>query len=86
MPCIPSATHNPGLQMQPPPVLTAALPKLASSNAIKARYGFSHSTLYRLVNRGDFEAVKINRSTYIVTESVDKYIEQLPRLRKDPAA
>jgi len=58
----------------------ATYPQYATVAATMERFGLSRPTLYRLIRRGVIEAVKVGRSTRIVTGSVEAYFAGLPRL------
>jgi len=56
------------------------LPDYASIKDITQRFGISRATQYRLIGRGEIEAVKVGSATRLVTRSVERYFEGLPRL------
>ncbi len=58
------------------------LPPYAAVKAVAAWFGLSRSTQYRMLERGEIEAVKVGRSTRIVTASVERYFANLPRIGK----
>ena len=41
--------------------------------------GESRTTIYRLVNAGKLDAVKSGSSTLVLTASIRRYLENLPR-------
>ena len=61
------------------------LAKLMTVLEFERDYRISHTTTYRLISGAHIEAVKIGRSTLIVRESVEKYLETLPRLGRKAA-
>ncbi|GCE80643.1 helix-turn-helix domain-containing protein [Komagataeibacter oboediens] len=56
-------------------------PEYASIAEITARFGISRGTQYRLIAKGQIEAVKIGSATRIITATVEKYFTSLPRLK-----
>lgn len=56
------------------------LPRYAAVKEISAWFGLSRSTQYRMIKRGEIEAVKVGRGTRILTDSVERYFASLPRL------
>ena len=56
--------------------------RLMTVSELKRDYHFSHTGAYRAINGGDIEAVKMGRSTYVLRESVERYLASLPRLGK----
>lgn len=55
-------------------------PEFASIPLITQRFNISRSGIYRMLSQGDIQAVKVGRSTRIVTRSVEAYFARLPRL------
>ena len=55
-------------------------PEYASIPLITQRFNISRSGIYRMLSQGDIQAVKVGRSTRIVTRSVEDYFARLPRL------
>ncbi len=55
-------------------------PEFASIPLITQRFNISRSRIYRMLSQGDIQAVKVGRSTRIVTRSVEAYFARLPRL------
>jgi excisionase family DNA binding protein len=47
-----------------------------------ARYGIGRTLLYELLGSGKIEAVKLGKRTLILAESVERYMESLPRLER----
>ena len=60
--------------------------RLMTVSELKKDYHFSHTGAYRAINAGDIEAVKMGRSTYILRESVERYLARLPRVGQKAAA
>jgi len=52
----------------------------ASIADVQRHTSLSRPTIYRLIERGAFEAIKVGRNTRIVTASVEAYFASLPRL------
>lgn len=59
--------------------------RLMSVKDVQAEYRQSHVGVYRRINAGDFEAVKIGRGTFIIRDSVEKYLASLPRMGQQAA-
>ena len=59
--------------------------RLMTVSELKRDYHFSHTGVWRAINAGNIEAVKMGRSTYILRESVERYIASLPRLGQKAA-
>ena len=53
---------------------------LYSINEVCSQLSLSRASLYRLINRGEIEAVKKGRNTRISGQSLEEYIHKLPRL------
>ncbi|WP_342627195.1 helix-turn-helix domain-containing protein [Nguyenibacter vanlangensis] len=51
-----------------------------SPKEIQRRFGMGHSTFYRLLNQGAFEAVKFGSATRVRIASVEDYFASLPRI------
>jgi len=47
--------------------------------SVMERYNISRATLYRLIGRGEIEAVKVGAATRIKMSSVEEYFANLPR-------
>lgn len=60
----------------------AATPLYVRISDVKAMFGISVPTQYRMINDGKIEAVKVGRHTRIVLASVERYFANLPRLGK----
>lgn len=60
--------------------------RLMTVSELKKEYRFSQTGTYRAINAGHIEAVKIGRGTFIVRESVEKYLASLPRVGQQLAA
>ncbi|KAA0680122.1 DNA-binding protein [Azospirillum brasilense] len=45
----------------------------------KAKIGVGTTKFYELLNEGKIDAVKIGRKTLILTNSLEKYVANLPR-------
>jgi len=54
----------------------------ATVQDIGAMYRISRPTIYRLIERGEIEAVKVGRATRIAMASVERYFASLPRMTK----
>jgi excisionase family DNA binding protein len=60
---------------QAPPIERLAVkPRVAAT-----MLGESRTTIYRLVNAGKLDAVKSGSSTLVLTASIRRYLENLPR-------
>lgn len=64
---------------------TGVFPPYAPVKDVAAWFGLSRSTQYRMLERGEIEALKIGRTTLIVTASVERYLAKVPRLGKQSA-
>ncbi|WP_081863098.1 helix-turn-helix domain-containing protein [Azospirillum argentinense] len=45
----------------------------------KAKIGVGTTKFYELLNEGKIEAVKVGRKTLVLTDSLEKYVANLPR-------
>ncbi|MFC5358240.1 helix-turn-helix domain-containing protein [Azospirillum himalayense] len=45
----------------------------------KSKIGVGTTKFYELLNEGKIEAVKVGRKTLVLTESLEKYVANLPR-------
>jgi excisionase family DNA binding protein len=54
-------------------------PRLYSIAKVKARLGIGNTTLYQEISAGRLVALKIGARTLVTSESLAKYIEELPR-------
>jgi hypothetical protein len=54
--------------------------KLLTVSELKRDYHFSHTGTYRAINAGHIEAVKLGRGTFIIRDSVERYLASLPRV------
>lgn len=52
--------------------------RLVDIPAARAALGIGRSMLFELLRRGDLEAVKQGRRTFVVVESLDRYVAALP--------
>jgi hypothetical protein len=59
--------------------MIADLPLLLPVKLASKVSGLSKSEIYRRLNSEDIDGRKVGRSTYVVTESLLRYVEELPR-------
>jgi len=64
----------------------AEVAEYASSLQIATRFGISRATVYRLLNDGKIEAVKVGGATRFIVASVERYYASLPRVGGSVAA
>jgi hypothetical protein len=68
--------------MQPTSSQPPGARALYSPRETEALLGISHATCYRLINSGRLDARKIHNKTVITRESIDRFLAELPRVRR----
>lgn len=59
--------------------------RLVDIPAARAALGVGRSTLFELLRRGDLQAVKVGRRTFIVWASIERFVAALPAAVYQPA-
>lgn len=60
--------------------------RLLSVREVRDQFNQSHVGVYRRINAGDFEAIKVGKRTFLTRESIERYFANCPRIAPKAAS